>query len=78
MRRKIDRLDDDEVEDLPIPILLGVPLSSLTPNFGDPRDGGARTHEGLDIMAAKDSYIVSPTDGVVIRTGTGGSAGNYP
>ncbi len=75
IRKKIDKLDDDAVDDLVIPILFGAPLSSLTKNFGDPRDGGDRSHEGLDIMAAKGSYIVSPTEGVVIRTGTGGSAG---
>lgn len=76
VRTKIRKLDDDIVEEMPVPVLL-VPYASLYPNFGDPRDGGARTHEGLDIMATKGSFIVSPTDAVVTRTGKGSSAGIY-
>lgn len=76
-QKEIDKLDEDIVEDLPIPVLLGVSLSDISPNFGDPRDGGARTHEGEDIMAPLGDYIVSPTDAVVIAKGTGDSAGNY-
>jgi len=77
IQKAIDKLDDDEVEDLPIPIVLGVSVANLWPNFGDPRDGGARTHEGLDIMAPRGSFIASPTDAVVTKIGTGDSAGNY-
>ncbi|MES2225719.1 MAG: peptidoglycan DD-metalloendopeptidase family protein [Patescibacteria group bacterium] len=77
MMKAIAALDKDPVEQLPIPVLLGVPLSSISPNFGDPRDGGARTHEGEDILAPLDDYIVSPTDAVVTSTGNGVSAGNY-
>ncbi|HYD93214.1 MAG TPA: M23 family metallopeptidase [Candidatus Paceibacterota bacterium] len=77
VQRKINQLGDDAVENLPIPILLGVTRNSLTRNFGDPRDGGSRSHEGLDIMASRGAYIVSPTDAVVIRTGKSSSAGTY-
>lgn len=76
-QKAIDALDSEPVQDLPIPVLLGVAVSDLYPNFGDPRDGGTRTHEGEDIMAPKDDYIVSPTDAVVTSVGTGESAGNY-
>lgn len=76
-QKAIDRLDDDPVEDLPIPVLLGVPLRDIYPNFGDPRDGGARSHEGEDILAPKGNPVVSPTDAVVIRKGDGDSSGNY-
>ncbi|MEJ0053948.1 MAG: peptidoglycan DD-metalloendopeptidase family protein [bacterium] len=76
-QKAIDALDDDPVKNLPIPVLLGVSLVDITPNFGDPRDGGARKHEGEDILAPKDDYIVSPTDAVVTSMGTGSSAGNY-
>ncbi|MBP9771926.1 MAG: peptidoglycan DD-metalloendopeptidase family protein [Candidatus Pacebacteria bacterium] len=76
-RTKINKLDDDEVEDLPIPILFGVTLRVITPNFGDPRDGGSRSHEGLDILAPEGAPIVSPTEAVVIRTGTGSGSGKY-
>jgi len=77
LRKKIQKLDDDPVEQFPIPIALGVALRNLSKNFGDPRDGGSRTHEGLDIMAPRGAYIASPTDAVVTRTGKGDSAGIY-
>ena len=61
-----------------IPVLFGVGLKNIYPNFGDPRDGGARTHEGEDIMAVKGTPIVSPTAAVVLRAGdNGGSEGIY-
>ncbi len=76
-RSKVNKLDDDIVKNLPVPILFGVPLTALTPNFGDDRDGGARSHEGLDIMAPKGAPIISPTEAVVIRTGNGSGSGKY-
>lgn len=75
-RAAINKLDDDIVKNLSIPVL-GVALSALTKNFGDPRDGGARSHEGLDIMASKGTPVASPTDAVVTRVGSGGSSGLY-
>lgn len=77
IQRKVNKLDDDEVEDLPIPILIGVKVSNLWPNFGDPRDGGARTHEGEDIMAPRGAIVSSPTEAVVVRTGEGSSSGIF-
>ncbi len=77
MQKAIKNLDEDEVEDLPIPILLGVARPDLTKNFGDPRDDGARSHEGLDILALRGSFVSSPTDAVVVKVGTGESAGKY-
>ncbi|MEJ0001845.1 MAG: peptidoglycan DD-metalloendopeptidase family protein [bacterium] len=76
LQNKISKLDDDMVEDLPLPILFGLTPDNLTRNFGDPRSGG-RTHEGLDIMAPRRALVVSPTEAVVLSTGTGDSAGNY-
>lgn len=58
-----------------MPVHFGVGIKDISPNFGDPRDGGARTHEGEDIMAVKGTPIVSPTAAVVIRTVTGPSEG---
>ncbi len=72
---KIDDLDNDVVDDIPVPILFGITLKMISPNFGDERDGGDRTHEGLDIMAPEGAPIVSPTDAVVIRTGDGDNSG---
>ena len=76
-REAIDDLDDDAVDDLYIPILFGVSLSNLYPNFGDPRDGGDRVHEGFDMMALEGTPIVTPTEAVVIRVGDGSSSGKY-
>lgn len=76
LSKKIDALDSDPVEHFPIPVLFGVSLSNLSPNFGDPRSDG-RTHEGLDIMAVSGTPIVSPTDAVVMKTGSGDSSGNF-
>jgi murein DD-endopeptidase MepM/ murein hydrolase activator NlpD len=44
--------------------------------FGDPRDGGARRHHGVDIFAKKGTPITAVIDGYV-RTGTGGLGGKY-
>ncbi len=76
-RRNVKKLDDDPVQNLPIPVLFTVKLEDLTENFGDPRGGGTRTHEGLDILAPSGTPIVSPTKAVVIKTGSEGSAGKY-
>ncbi len=76
VRKKISNLDEDRVADLPLPILFGLTPENLTKNFGDLR-GDGRTHEGLDIMAPKRAPVVSPTEAVVLRTGTGASAGKY-
>lgn len=77
VRNAIEKLDDDPVEDLPIPVLFGVALDDLTANFGDDRDGGARQHEGLDILAPSGTPIVTPTEAVVIRIGDGSGSGTY-
>ena len=76
VRRAVNKLDDDEVDEMPVPVL-GVHYDRIYPDFGDPRDGGAREHEGQDILAPSGTPIVSPTDAVVTRTGKGSSAGVY-
>lgn len=77
LRSAINKLDEDRVEEMPIPVLLGVETHHLSKNFGDARGGGTRSHEGLDIMAPMGALVVSPTDAVVTRTGEGASAGVY-
>ena len=70
-------LDGDIVEEFPIPILFGVTYDDVDPDFGDPRGDGTRTHEGEDMLSPKGTPIVSPTEAVVLSTGSGDSAGNY-
>lgn len=76
LREKINALPAAAVTSLPIPILFGVSLRTISPNFGDSRGGGTRFHEGEDMLAPKGTPIVSPVEGVVIRTSNGSSAGN--
>lgn len=59
-----------------MPILFGVGVKNISPNFGVPRSGG-RSHQGEDIMAVKGTPIISPTTAVVLRMGYGPSAGHY-
>lgn len=73
---KINNLGQNKVLNVPVPILFGITPDNLTRNFGDPRSNG-RIHEGLDIMAPMNAPVVTPTDAVVTRIGTGESAGKY-
>ncbi len=72
---QIGLLAKEVVQNIPLPVLLGVEMSSLTRNFGDPRGDGTRSHEGLDIMAPRGTPVVSPTDAVITRIGDGASSG---
>jgi peptidoglycan LD-endopeptidase LytH len=50
-------------------------LGSVVGRFGDPRDGGRRTHLGVDIAAPIGTPVVAPVAGIVERTGSGGAGG---
>jgi len=76
LQSKINDLDNDRVDDLPVPLLFGTTPNNITRNFGDPRSGG-RTHEGLDIMAPRGTPIASPTEAVITRMGEGDYSGLY-
>lgn len=55
------------------PVLLnpvkGASNISIGSFYGDPRDGGKRKHEGVDIFAPKGTYVIAPTDGLISRVG---------
>lgn len=77
--RGVDRssLDDDVAESFPVPVLFALSHDDLVPDFGDPRGGGTRLHEGQDMLTPEGTPIVSPTEAVVSRIGEGSSAGLY-
>lgn len=75
LQQKINALSTIANASVLMPVLFGVEVEDISPNFGDPRSGG-RTHEGEDIMAVKGTPIVSPTPAVVIRTDYGTGEGN--
>ena len=77
LESQIQRLPSQSEAEILVPVLFGLPLSSITANFGDARGGGTRTHEGLDMMAKKGTPIISPTDAVIINTGNGASSGLF-
>jgi len=43
--------------------------------FGDPRQGGKRLHQGVDIAAPQGTNVVAALDGTVERVKTGGNGG---
>ena len=51
----------------PVP---GKDYQSISSFFGDPRDGGRRRHEGVDIFAPRGTPALAVGDGRVARTGT--------
>lgn len=43
--------------------------------WGDPRDGGKRSHEGIDIFARKNTLLLAVCDGEIERVENGGLGG---
>lgn len=72
----LSTLGNEPVQNLKIPVLMGVEVAHLTDTWGDARSGG-RSHEGIDIMAPRGTPIVSPTKAVVASIGYGSNGGNY-
>jgi len=76
LQQKINALGTVASPTIYIPILFGVNINSISPNFGDYRAVN-RIHEGEDIMGVKGTPIISPTSAVVLRVGTGETEGLY-
>jgi peptidoglycan LD-endopeptidase LytH len=62
--------------DLQFPVA-GIDSTRLDDTFDDPRDGGVRRHQAIDIMAPRGSAVLAVTDGRVLRlanTSKGGTS----
>lgn len=49
--------------------ILGISQRDLKDSYGDPRDGGRRTHRGIDIFAPRGAEVVAVADGTVSYVG---------
>ena len=50
--------------------------ASVASSFGDPRDAGGRTHQGIDIFAPRGTRVVAAAEGRVSSTRTNNLGGN--
>lgn len=53
----------------------GKDLADIISYYGDPRDGGKRKHEGVDITAPRGSAVLAVADGTIDKVKEGGSGG---
>lgn len=52
--------------DLHFPVA-GIDSTRLDDSFDDPRDGGARRHQAIDIMAPRGSAVLAVQDGRILK-----------
>lgn len=64
----------ENVPTLQFPVT-GKTASAIQSVWGDVRDGGRRSHEGVDIFARRGTHIVAPTKGYVSFVGERGIGG---
>jgi peptidoglycan LD-endopeptidase LytH len=69
------RLSLDARASLMFPVR-GVEPQRVQSRFGDPRDAGARRHEGIDIFARRGTPVVAATDGWIAGSTRNGLGGN--
>ncbi len=75
-RREVSKLQREEaLAVIPIPVF-GVNPGGFGDSWGDARSNG-RSHEGVDILATKGTYVIAPTRSVVAQIGYGENGGNY-
>lgn len=65
----------ENVPSLSFPVA-GKTASAIQSYWGAERDGGRRSHEGVDIFASRGTPIIAPTDGYVRTAGKRGIGGN--
>lgn len=65
----------ENVPSLSFPVA-GKTARAIQSFWGADRDGGRRSHEGVDIFAARGTPIIAPTDGYIRTAGVRGIGGN--
>lgn len=65
----------ENVPSLSFPVA-GKTASAIQSFWGADRDGGRRSHEGVDIFAARGTPVIAPTDGYIRTAGVRGIGGN--
>ena len=62
--RKIIREETEEYNTLCLPYV-GADTDPITGDIGDSRDGGSRTHSGIDLTVDSGTELISPADGKI-------------
>ncbi len=65
---RAELLAADPPRALPVPVE-GVSAADLADTWGDPRSGGERDHQGIDIFARRRTPVLATTPGIVARRG---------
>ena len=71
---RAELLAADPPRSLPLPVE-GVEPGDLADTWGDPRSGGSRDHQGIDIFARRRTPVRATTPGIVARRGENGLGG---
>lgn len=66
--RHVRLLQAEPPRSLPVPVD-GVEPGDLLSTYGDPRAGGSRSHEGIDIFASRRTPVRSTVEGILVRRG---------
>lgn len=60
--------------ELPMPVV-GLSTADISDSYGQPRDGGRRSHRGIDLFAPKGTPVVAVADGYLSYIGEHGKGG---
>ncbi len=66
--------EEIEKSEIPIPLLHSIEVDELSDTWDEARSHG-RTHEGIDIVVPRWSFVASPVDGKINRIETSGFGG---
>lgn len=69
-------LDSTPARRFSVPLLFGLAPARVTNSWGEERPGG-RVHKGIDIIAPRGTFVLSPTDALITNVGYDDLGGNY-